>query len=103
LELPGKYAQRLQKFIAGQDEELWGHMRGIVPIDVAYPDEFEAIPGRPQLAVPRHADCRPGPDWLSVGVRFPRQQLPGVVAALHEAKAVAADGAAPSAEGTTDD
>jgi hypothetical protein len=84
VELPGKHAQRLLNVIAGEDGELRANILRLVPVEIG-PDGFyahqEAHSWDLQTVALR--DCGGEPDvWLSIGVRFPREQLRAVVAAL---------------------
>jgi hypothetical protein len=88
VELPGKHAQRLLNVIAGEDGELRANILRLVPVEVEDPDDFYAYLDAHGWELRTLAIHEPGsePDvWLSVGVRFPRAQLPAVVAALERA------------------
>jgi hypothetical protein len=88
VELPGKHAQRLLNVIAGEDGELRANILRLVPAEVVEPCDFYAYQAAHSWECRTVAIHEPGsePDvWLSVGVRFPREQLATVVAALERA------------------
>lgn len=89
VELPGRYAQRLLNIVAGQDKELGRNILGSVPIEVDYPEGFDAYKRAHSWDYRTQAVFEDGELWLSVGIRFPRAQLPAVVAALEQAREAA--------------
>jgi hypothetical protein len=81
VELPGRDAQRLLRLVAAQDEELRANILGLVPIEVE-PDDVDAYKRDHCWDYRTLAVFEDGELWLSIGLRFPRAQLPAVVAAL---------------------
>jgi hypothetical protein len=84
VELPGRDAERLIRVVAGQDSELRGHILRMVPIEVG-PDESDAYQAAHSWECRTLAVFEDGELFLSVGVRFPRDQLAAVVSALEAA------------------
>ena len=80
VEFPGPSAEQFLDLVARSDSELRANVLGLVPIDT---DDFEAHKREHAwqfLTVALRGDDRGV--WLSVGVRFPRSDLPAVMAAL---------------------
>ena len=87
--LPGKHAQRVLNAIAAADRELRANILGLVPIEVEDPEDFYAYQRAHAWRFSVGALSDPDGVWLEVGVRFPRSQLPAVVAALERMREVA--------------
>jgi hypothetical protein len=86
LEMPGRYAQRLVRIVADEDRELRANILGMVPIEVEDPEQLEAYQLAHRWGYRVMAVFEDGELWLSVGLRFPRDQLATVVAALERAQ-----------------
>jgi len=90
VEFDGPSATDFLNLVAGQDRELRGHILRSVPIDVDYPEGFDAY----QREHGWTYSVLPWPGWgddphairFVVSIHFPRGDLPAVVAALEAAQ-----------------
>jgi hypothetical protein len=85
VEMPGRDAERLLRLLAHRDRELRANILGLVPEEHAGPNEFYEYQAAHGWTCRVSAESAAGELWLSVGVRFPRDQLAAVVAALEAA------------------
>ena len=72
--------------LAHRDRELRANIFGLVPEEHADPCEVYAYQAAHGWEYRVSAEAYPGELWLSVGIRFPRDQLATVVAALERAQ-----------------
>ena len=86
LEMPGRDAERLLRLLAHRDRELRANILGLVPEEHADPCDFYAYQAAHGWEYRVSAESYPGGLWLSIGIRFPRDQLAPVVAALERAQ-----------------
>ena len=89
VEMPGRDAERLLRLLALRDPELRATILRLVPGEHADPCDFYEYQAAHGWQYRVSAESYPVGLWLSVGIRFPRDQLTAVVAALERAQDVA--------------